>query len=214
VPRALLFALSLIAVLYVGLQVVAQGVLGAGLAAEKAPLVATAGVVFGPGGAWLLSATLVFSVIGYFSADMLCNPRCMYALAEQGQLPRSLAAIHPRFRTPAVAIIVYSALCFLMAIFGSFKYLAIVASSATLLLYGSCMLGLLRLRSRGVARAGKPFIVRGGPVVPIVVTLLIGGMLASLDWKELGAALVVIVVAATVYGVALKRSLRSGTPTR
>ena len=50
--------------------------------------------------------------------------------------------------------------------------------------------------------------MRGSPVVPTVVTLLIVGMLASLEWKELLAALVVVVVAAAIYAVLLrKRSL-------
>ena len=62
VPRAIFLALTLVAALYIGLQVVAQGVLGAGLAGAPAPLVAAATAVFGPWGARLFWVTTVLSV--------------------------------------------------------------------------------------------------------------------------------------------------------
>ena len=202
IPRAIALTLSLIAVLYIGLQFVAQGVLGPGLAMAREPLVATATAALGPWGARLLLVATILSGAGFLSADLLCSPRAFYALAESGQLPRKLAAVHPRFGTPAVAIGCYSFLCFGIAVSGSFEQLVIIASSGTLFLYLICCLGLLRLRALDIAMAGEPFRAPGGAFVPIAASILIVWMLATLEWRELAATGVVVLASGIVYGVA------------
>jgi APA family basic amino acid/polyamine antiporter len=158
VPRAILFALTLVAILYISLQVVAQGVLGGELANAPAPLVATATAVFGPWGTTLLVAATLLSVSGFLSADILCSPRNLYAMAERGQLPHVLASVHPRFNTPAVAVTTYTIICALVAWSGSFRQLVVVSTSGSLLLYLICCLGVFPLRRRNVTAAGAPFV--------------------------------------------------------
>jgi len=179
----------------------AQGVLGADLAVAKAPLVATATAVFGPWGTRFLVAATILSAAGYLTADVLCNPRSLYALAESGQLPRKLAIVHPRFGTPAIAIGTYCCLCFVVALSASFRQLVIIASSGTLLLYLICCLGLLRLRARHIATAGEPFRVPGGPLVPLAASAIIVWMLTTLERKELAAAAGLVIVSGAAYGI-------------
>jgi amino acid transporter len=193
--------LTLIAVLYIGLQLVAQGVLGADVAVAKAPLVAAATAVFGPWGTRLLVAATILSAAGYLTADMLCSPRSLYALAESRQLPQKLAAVHPRFGTPSIAIGTYACLCFVIAVSGSFRQLVIIASSGTLLLYLICCLGLLRLRAGHIAMAGEPFRAPGGPFVPLAASAIMVWLLTTLDWKELAAVGGLVVVAGAIYGI-------------
>ncbi len=201
VPRAIALALTLVAALYISLQLVAQGVLGADLAAAKAPLVETATMVFGPWGTRFLVAATILSAIGFLTADILCNPRSLYALAEAGQLPRKLAAVHPRFGTPAIAIGTYACLCLVIALTGSFRQLVIIGSSGTLVLYLICCLGLLRLRAREIAMAGEPFRAPGGAFVPLVASAIIVWMLTTLERKELVAAAGLVIVSGAVYGI-------------
>jgi amino acid transporter len=201
VPRAIAMTLALVAALYIGLQFVAQGVLGADLALEKAPLVATATAVFGPWGTRLLVATTILSAAGYLTADMLCSPRSLYALAESGQLPRKLAAVYPRFGTPAMAIGTYCCLCYVVALSGSFRQLVIIASSGSLLLYLICCLGLLRLRARHIAMAGEPFRAPCGPFVPLAASAIIVWMLTTLERKELAAAAALVIISGVAYGI-------------
>ncbi|CAN5385100.1 APC family permease [soil metagenome] len=201
IPRAIFLALTLVAGLYIALQLVAQGVLGAALATSDAPLVATATAVFGPWGTRLLLGTTILSAAGYMVADMLSSPRSGFAMAEAGQLPRRLAAIHPRFGTPALAIGSYAAICFLLAASGSFRQLVVVASSGTLILYLICSLGVLRLRARGVEMAGTPFRAPGGVVVPVAAAAIIVWMLTTLAWSEMAAAFGLVAVSAILYGV-------------
>jgi amino acid transporter len=201
VPRAIGIVFVLVSTLYIGLQLVAQGVLGPELATAKAPLAATAIAAFGTWGGRCLMAATVLSGLGYLSGDMLCSPRSLYALAEAGQLPRKLAVVHPRFGTPVVALVVYSSLCLVAAISGSFRQLAIASSSGTLLLYLICCMGLLRLRKRNIAMEGEPFRAPGGPFVPLLAAAIMIWALTTLEWKELAAAGGLVLGSGTAYWI-------------
>jgi amino acid transporter len=205
VPRAVGVAFVLISGLYIGLQLVAQGVLGPDLATAKAPLAAAAAAAFGPWGGRCLIAAAILSALGFLTGDTLCSPRSLYALAEAGQLPRKLAVVHPRFGTPFVSIAVYSSLCFLAAISGSFRQLVIVSSSGTLLLYIICCIGLLRLRARNVAMEGVPFRAPGGMWVPLPASAIMIWMLTTLEGKELLAAAGLVVISGVVYWIRASR---------
>jgi amino acid transporter len=206
VPRAIVLTLTSVAFLYIGLQLAAQGVLGVDLAAAKSPLVALGSALLGPWGGRVVVAAIVLSVGGFLASDVMSSPRILYALAEQEQLPRVFAAVHGRFRTPAVAILSYTLLCALLACTGSFRQLVIVASSGTLVLYLICCLGLLRLRARNVAMDGEPFHAPGGWLVPLAASLIIVWMLTMLRWQELVGAFVIVAVSAIVYSVHYRRS--------
>lgn len=205
VPRTILLTLTMVATLYIGLQLVAQGVIGPELAGASAPLVATATAVFGPWGTRMLIAATALSAAGFLSADMLGSPRNLYALAERRQLPGVLAAVHPRFKTPAVAVGTYAAACALVAWSGSFRQLIIVATSGTLLLYLICCLGLLRLRAGNVAAFGAPFLAPGGTFVPLAASGIILWMLSTLPWTELTAAGVLVTVSGAAYSILERR---------
>ena len=201
VPRAIFLALTLVVALYIGLQVVAQGVLGADLAGAPAPLVALATSMFGDWGTRLLLMTTLLSIAGFLSADMLGSPRNLAALAERRQLPRALSAVHPRFKSPAIAIGFYAFMCATVAVSGSFRYLVIVGTSGTLVLYLICCLGLLRLRAREVATSGPPFRAPGGAVVPLAACAIILWLLSTLPWVELAAATFLVVSSAGAYAL-------------
>jgi amino acid transporter len=205
IPRAIFLALTLVAALYIGLQIVAQGVLGGGLPNAPAPLVATATVLFGPWGTRLLVATTVLSTAGLLSADLLCSPRNLHALSTRRQLPARLAAVHPRFKTPAVAVTSYAVMCALVAWSGSFRQLVIMSTAGTLVLYLLCCLGLFRLRARNVAASGTPFRAPGGPVVPLAAIAIIIWMLSTLAWTELAATALLVIVSGVGYALLERR---------
>lgn len=213
VPRAIALALTLIAFLYIGLQLVAQGVLGPDLAVEKAPLVATAHAIFGPAGTTLLVVATVLSGAGTLAGGALCSPRYLYALAEAGQLPRPLAKVDPRFGTPANAILVYAAICAVLACSGTFHWLVIFSSSGSLVLYLICALGLLQLRARNVTTAAEPFRAPGGSAVPIAAAAIIVWMLSTLKWSELIATAALVIATGLAYWLLeLRRDKSSRVP--
>lgn len=179
--------------------------LGERLPGEPAPLVALASAIFGPWGTGLLFATTLLSIAGFLSADVLGSPRVFVALAERNQLPRMFATVHPRFKTPAVAICVCALLCAAIAWSGSFRQLVIVTTSGTLVLYLICCLALLRFRARNVATAGPPFRAPGGVFVPLGASTIILWLLSTLAWAELVAEMSLIVVSGAFYALQERR---------
>ena len=210
VPRGIFVGLLIIAALYIGLQVVAQGTMGAALVNSKTPLVDVARITFGSWGGGLMVLAVVISTSGCIAADQLSTPRVLHAFAQQGQLPRPIAAIHPRFGTPAVAIGVYATICAALALSGTFRQLSTMASAGTLVLYLICCLGVLRLRARGVSSEGVAFRVPFGPVIPLCACAIILWMLSTLTSRELWTALVFISVVGGAYAVQEIRRQRAG----
>lgn len=199
VPRAIALALGVVTALYIALQLTAQGVLGAALAGSTAPLADVAGALFGPSGASLLLLATCVSVGGYMVADMLSSPRGAYALAEAGQFPRWVAYVHPTRHTPVAAIALYATMVVLVAATGSFRQIAVLAVAGTLAMYLIVCLGVLRLRAKGIADAGAPFIAPGGPVVPFAAAAIIVCLLSTLAWGELAAGFVFIGITAAIF---------------
>ena len=208
VPRAILVAMVAVTVLYVALQLVVQGVLGADLAApatKAAPLAEASARVLGPWGRTLLLVGAAVSMFGYVSGMTLAVPRALFAFARDGFLPRGVAAVHERYHTPHVAIVVQSVLVFLLAVSGEFGRLAILANVSALLLYLGCCAAAWQLRRRNVQSGGVPFRVPAAGLVPALAIAVIVWLLTSVgarDWLALGGALA---AAAVVYAATRAR---------
>jgi amino acid transporter len=204
VPRAVLLALALVTVLYLTIQMVATGVLGPQLSKEtQAPLAAVAGVVFGGAGSTLILLGALVSTFGYLGGDALTSPRALFALSEDGVLPPWLSSVHPVFRTPWLAVSTHAVLAFALASTGSFATLIVVANVAILLMYAVVCVGLLQLRRKNVRAGGEPFIVPGGPMVPIAATAVIIWLLSTATRAEWFATGMTLVLASMLYGVSL-----------
>jgi amino acid transporter len=203
IPRGILVSVILVAFLYVGLQFAAQGVLGPALANAQSPLVDTARAVLGPPGEALILGAILLSAGGYFVADMLCSPRVVFALAQAGQLPRGLAAIHTRHCTPHVAISFYAATVILVAVSGTFRQIVVLSTAGSLLIYLMVCLAVLRLRVKGVAQAGTPFVAPGGFLAPVAAAGIIVWLMSTLERDELLATLAFVAAAAGFYAAGL-----------
>ena len=185
VPRAIALGVTGVGVLYIAVQLVAQGILGPTLAAPetaKAPLAAAAVQFAGPTGSTLILVAMIVSTFGFMTATMLSTPRTLYALAVDGYLPKSLAAVHPAHHTPHVAIAIQGVIVCAIALTGTYVKLAIMANVPILLVYLACCLAVPRLRrldaGGGGGAADKPFVMPGGRVVPWLAAGLIVALLA------------------------------------
>jgi amino acid transporter len=147
VPRALAGALAFVVLLYVTIHLVAQGVLGAGLADSRAPL-ADALAKGGSGGRALLLAVGAVSMFGYLAGDTLGASRILFAFGRDGLLSRRLAAVHPDTRAPHFAIVVHALAAALLAMTGSFAVLAPIASVAIIVVYLGCCAAAWALTER------------------------------------------------------------------
>ena len=200
VPLGLLLGLTGILALYVGLQTVSQGVLGAELANNMdAPLAAVATEVFGEWGAKMLLVGGVISIYATVSGDMLSAPRVVFASARDNNLPKFLATVHPKYKTPYVSIIFFAAVVCVFALSGTFKPLAVLASGSILIIYGGVSLAVLRLRHRDGEPDPGQFKLPFGPVIPVLSCLVVGWLLWQLTAEEATALAALIGVSVLLY---------------
>ena len=157
-PIALLTALALVAAVYTLVQMVTLKTLP-DAAASVRPLADASQRFLGPAGATAIAAAALVSAYGYLSANLLHAPRLTFALAEGGDFPPFFGAIHVRYRTPYVSIVVYAVLMFLFAALGTFQWNAVLSAVSRLTVYGAMAVAvpILRQRRDDKARFQLPF---------------------------------------------------------
>jgi basic amino acid/polyamine antiporter, APA family len=201
VPRAVFVAIAGVVVLYISIQVVAQGLLGAALPGSRVtPLAEAAAAVVGPVGRTLMLIGATVSMFGFLCGTVLTGPRSLFAFAQDRLAPRALAAVHPSRRTPHIAIIVYTAIALGLALTGSFERLLVLTNVSALLVYIGVAVAAWQLRRRDVRAHGDPFIAPGGAVVPaLTCVIIVAVIIATVTWIEIAAVAGVMGISAAVY---------------
>ncbi len=204
VPLGLLGALAAITVLYIAIQLVAQGLLGADLKTSTTPLADAMGRV-SPALSGVLLLGAAVSMLGYLTSDILTAPRILFGMARDGFLPPSLAKVHPTARTPWVAISVHAMLVTIMAITGAFNELVVLSTLVVVVAYIAGCVAAVVLQRRGVAREGAPLnfpFTPAAAAVGVVSMIWIG---AQGTWQEAAAVAAAIAISSLIYLVALRR---------
>jgi basic amino acid/polyamine antiporter, APA family len=187
-PTALFVGLAVCALVYTLVQAVVVATL-ADPEASPRPLAAAAETFLGTGGATLMALGAMVSVYGYLTGAMLVVPRLTYAAAEQRDLPPLLGAVHPRFRTPYVSVVVFAALTWGLAAAGSFLQNLTLSAVSRLLTYGALCLAVLVLRRnerRGTANLSPArFRIPGGAVVPLLGLAFTAVLALRMNGREL-----------------------------
>lgn len=205
IPLGILIGGLLVLIVYLLLQIVAQGTLGANMEAVKnAPLAAVAEKIIGPVGGVILLIAAAISCFGNVSGDVLLSPRLLFAGAHKGIFPKFLGKVHRKFATPYWAIIIYGSLIFIFSISGGFKELAILASAAILIIYFAVILATIKLRSKHKNVDGKTFRMPGGLIIPFIGIVAIGWLFTSLTWLEIFSTIIFIAVVCFIYLVMKK----------
>ena len=201
VPRAASLALGATTLLYLAIQAVALGVMGTALADDRvAPLASAAGTFAGAAGRTLLLAGASISAFGWLTGSILAGPRALFALARDGFLPRRLTAVHPRYRTPHVAIVSYAVIALALALSGTFEQLAVVSNLAALGLYFLAAIAVWQLRRRGVRGEGEPFRMPGGAAIPVLTCLVVAWVVSqTISRREFVAFAIVLAASAVAY---------------
>jgi amino acid transporter len=204
IPFALLVEIGIVTMLYVAVQWVALGTVP-DLGSSATPLADGARVFLGGWGGLLLTVGAAVSILGTNSNSVLAGPRYLFALSRDGYGPGFLADIHPRFRTPANAILVQTCIALPLALSGTFVGLATLSVIARLFTYLGTTAAVPILRRRFPDTDG--FRLPGGALIPASATVVGLGLLASASWTNLlaGAA------AAAVGGIIFALRRRSET---
>jgi amino acid transporter len=174
-PRALLIAIAVVAVMYILIQIVSIGTLP-GLGSSTKPLADAGQRFLGTTGGAIISAGAIISIVGNLNIILLSGSRVPFAIAERDQLPRFLALVHPRFATPYVAILISAAVMMFLTLKSSFLAALTISTIARLVTYAATCAALPVLRHR----AGVPpasFKVPGGIVIAVLSLILAAGLL-------------------------------------
>ena len=174
--------------------------LGSGLAGNKVPLAAAAGAV-APFFHTVLLLTAGISLLGFLQNDLLSTSRLLYALARDGYLPSPLARVTTIHRVPLLAVLMYAGIAVVLAIQGGFSALVLFSGRAVCLVYLGVCAAAWQLQRRDVRGEGRPFMLRGGPLIPLigcVGLLLVLSTLQRAEWLAIGYALAAVIA---LYGV-------------
>lgn len=214
VPRAIFIAMLIVTLVYLAIQIVAQGLLGAALPGQKTPLAEAAAVVLGPTGRMIILVGTIVSMFGYVSGMTLAGPRMLYALGRDGFLPSVVASIHARYKTPYVAIVIQTILVIALAASGSFEKLVLIANGSVLIVYAACCAAVLELRRRGIRQDAEPFRVPFAAVIPVLAIAVIVWLLSGLTADEWKSVLIMIALAVVIYFASLpaRRGARAEGP--
>jgi len=221
VPFALVVQIVIVTAVYTLVQLVALGTVP-DLGVSKTPLADAGRILMGPIGGLLLTLGAALSVLGTNNNTILAGPRYLYALAETGRLPRALARIHPRYRTPHVAILTQSGIAlglivvdFVLHAFnptalGVAEDLAILSTIARLATYiGTCLsVPVLRRKMPATERTVR---LPGGPVIPIAALVICLIFLSAAEKKNFIAGGIALAVGAAIYAARGKAASRAST---
>jgi basic amino acid/polyamine antiporter, APA family len=159
------------------------------------PMATAAQLMIGVWGARLVSVGVLVSCYGYLSANILGFPRILFAQAEQGDMPQWVAAVHDKFRTPHIAIVIFAICLWFFSLIGSFQWNVAISAMARLIYYASVCAALPVLRRKAGVPEAKFLLPLGNifVVLAIAVSLLLFPKLDRRGLLVLGVLAVCIV---------------------
>ena len=162
---------------------------------------ATADRLFGPAVAAPFAAASVVMIAASISAMVMAGPRVYYAMARDGQFPAFAARVHPRYRTPSLAIAAQGVWASLLVLSGRFDQLVEYTGFAVVLFAGVGVASLFVLRHRHPDEP-RPFRAWGYPVAPFIFAAASFLIVLNALWRSpatSGAGLLVILAGLPVY---------------
>jgi amino acid transporter len=197
VPFSLLAGMALVTVLYVGVQAVCIGTVP-DLAHAERPLADAAFSIIGSAGESLVAVAALVSIGGILNAILFATPRLVFAMAENGELPRIFSSTHPRFHTPAAAILVTAAAAAGVAVFSTFVTALTISTIVRLVAYAATCAALPAMRRRpdlppAAFSAPAAFTVSGAAI------LLSAWLVSNSAWNEVRLAAMFVVAGVALY---------------
>jgi APA family basic amino acid/polyamine antiporter len=202
-PRALIGTLVVTIVFYLLIQLAYVAAMPAGPAPE-APMMAFGEQLAGPLGALALTVCALLSILGNVTSIMTAAPRVTFALAVDRLLPPWFARVHPRFATPANAVIFTALVVAALALSGSFVWLAVASTLARLIVYSASIAAL----PGAERRARKRSVTALALIVPALV--LCGWGMLQAEWPQWRMLLGLALVGTLLFAIALWQRRRTG----
>ena len=209
IPRALMLGTALVVVIYLALNAAYLFVLPLDRVLASTHIAFDAmSATAGPAAASAISVLVLISAFGGMSGIVLCGPRVYYAMAEDGLLFSSMGLVHPRFRTPYVAVIAQAIWSSVLVLTGTYGAIVSRVVYTEWIFFGALALGTVRLRRRpGYATAFRAW---GFPIAPAIFALVCLAIVTNQivgDPRESLTGLGLVLVGLPVYYVWRRRTI-------
>lgn len=196
-PLGLFWALGVVALLYVVIQIVCVAVVP-DLASSERALVDAGAILFGPAGALLLTLGVIVSVGGNITGTVVTTPRLTYALALEKTLPAWFGKVDERTHVPANSIIFFAVLAAVLAVVGDFFALAAMSAFVRVLIYVGCIAAMPRVRALP-AETEKPMRLPLGWTIPVLAVLGSLVLLSQVPLRSMAITAAFLVAGAVIY---------------
>jgi APA family basic amino acid/polyamine antiporter len=172
IPVALIAGVAMVAVLYMGISAAVQYAMPAGLVAGAAvPAAASTQLAIGVWGAVLVSFGMALSMLVTLNGTIMSGGRIPFAVSRDGYFFKTLAQVHPRFRTPSAAIVVQAILAIVLLLAGgAFKDFLSLAIFSEWLFYMIAASTIFVFRARE-PNTVRPYRTWGYPLVPALFVM-------------------------------------------
>jgi APA family basic amino acid/polyamine antiporter len=199
-PIALMAGIAIVIAVYLLANVVYLAVLSRpGLAATPTPAAETVRQIFGAGSDRLIAAAIAISAFGFLDLTLLAQTRIYYAMGVDGIFFSGLATLHPRFQTPALAILLQAAWGVVLVLTGTYGELVDSVVFGDAIFFALTVAGIMVFRRRFPVEKREAGTFRS-PIYPLLPLLFVGatvGIVASTIYSNprrssFGAALLAV----------------------
>ncbi|WP_448213027.1 APC family permease [Colwellia sp. MEBiC06753] len=169
IAKALLSTIVFTALIYFLIQSVTISVLD-NAANHQAPIADAASIMIGSIGGIIITIAAIVSISGNLLSVVFTAPRMTYALAEQGNLPAWFSGINRQTLVPQNSIVFFVVFAAILAISGSFIWLAVISSLARLIGYFIAIASLLKFHSR--LQQQNAWVLPLGKLIPLLALMV------------------------------------------
>ncbi len=206
VPRALALGVAIITAIYIMTSAVFLYLVPLDRVTSGETFAAQAGeALFGAAGGTVFALIVIVAVLGSLLGLLMALPRVYYAMASDGVFFEAVAAVHPRFGTPARAIAIQAGIASLYVALGTFNQIIGYFVFVTVLFVGLTVAGLFRIRRRAPAAAYRTW---GYPVTPVVFLVLVAVVLflvAARNRLQAALGVGIVAIGVPVYYLLFRR---------
>ena len=186
-PLSIIAGTGAVIAIYVLVNVIYLRAMGVeGLAATTTPAADAARRMFGPAGDQFVTAAIAISTFGFLDLAILAPTRVYYAMAADGLFFPALARLHPRYRTPGLAIVVQTLWSCVLALSGTYGQLLNYVVFADWIFFGLTVATILVFRRTLPLQSRPPdtFRMPAYPVLPVLFALTAACVVASVIWSD------------------------------
>ena len=200
IPLGMILAWSVVSLLYVGVLVIAVGVVdGSELAGSLMPISTAAGKFAGPVGFVLLSIAAVAAFVTTANGGILAASRSPMAMSRDQLLPPVLARINKRFKTPHISILLTGGFMIAAIVFLDIEALVKTASTLKIILFVLSNVSVIAMRESRIQSYRPKFKSPLYPYVHIFAIVAYGALIVDMGWIPLATTGGFVVLSAVWY---------------